>query len=393
MKLAGLHCRIAKWWALNVFKDLIEEELQNSNFSDIKIFTSYSELESLSINNKNIKIITALPKRLNSFLYRNSKRNILLFKQIFDYRNLIVFYPILMKVLSWKIKKYNPNNILISSFAIAKNIDQCKTIKKWSIIASSKETSNSSLIKRKPNTTLYLHSPMQYIRDHNKEYEQKLRWRKGRLFKKIIPRLKKRDLQYTNYDKIYSNSKYTKNLAKKIYNIESEVKYPKLNQNYFNIEINKNPKNYIICVWRVVKFVREIDLIIKVFNKIWYPLIVIWNWPDENELKNLAKNNINFTGRSPPDMIDLIKNARWAINLTKESFGISTAECLCLWVPVLWYDQWATSELVDEKSWILIKSKNENEIIKAFNVFILKERDRKYISEKARRIFSQKQQN
>ncbi|HCY21227.1 TPA: hypothetical protein DIC40_05255 [Patescibacteria group bacterium] len=71
------------------------------------------------------------------------------------------FYPLLMKIISRKIKRYKPNKILISSFAIAKNIQQCKTISKENI-----------------DTTLYLHSPMQYIRSHSQEYQQKLTGRK-----------------------------------------------------------------------------------------------------------------------------------------------------------------------------------------------------------------------
>lgn len=66
---------------------------------------------------------------------------------IFDYRNLIVFYPLFMKILSRKIKKRKPDEVQISSFAIAKNIEQIGV-----------------------PTSLYLHSPMQYIRSHYEEY-------------------------------------------------------------------------------------------------------------------------------------------------------------------------------------------------------------------------------
>jgi galactitol-specific phosphotransferase system IIB component len=85
------------------------------------------------------------------------------------------FYPSLMRVLSKKIKKYlsdhdknlkktdffdartiptrdNRNHILISSFAIAKNITPISGVP----------------------MTLYLHSPMQYIRTHYDEYKEKL---------------------------------------------------------------------------------------------------------------------------------------------------------------------------------------------------------------------------
>jgi hypothetical protein len=36
------------------------------------------------------------------------------------------FYIPLMKVLSRKIKKYNPQKVVISSFAVAKNLNFCK---------------------------------------------------------------------------------------------------------------------------------------------------------------------------------------------------------------------------------------------------------------------------
>jgi hypothetical protein len=62
------------------------------------------------------------------------------------------FYPSLMRVLSKKIKKFRPDHILISSFAIAKNITPISGVP----------------------MTLYLHSPMQYIRTHYDEYKEKL---------------------------------------------------------------------------------------------------------------------------------------------------------------------------------------------------------------------------
>ena len=382
-KLAGVHCRIAPWWALEVFKDLIKEEITSSNFDNIKIFTSYSEVKSFSINNKEINIITALPKRLNIFFQRNSHKNLPILKQIFDYRNLIFFYPIIMKILSWKIKKYNPNEILISSFAIAKNIEQCKSSNKKKFWWNPKNN-------HKPNITLYLHSPMQYIRSHAQEYKQKLKWRKWRIFKKITPKLQRRDLKYTKYNKIYTNSKYTQKLAKEIYNIESSVKYPKLNQIFFNEKVIETPKEYMVCTGRIVKFVREIDLIIKAFNKINYPLIIIGSGPDEKELKKLAKKNISFTWRNPPNMVEIIKNARWTINLTKESFGLSTAESLCLWIPVLWYNQWATPELINKDAGLLIANKTEKDIINNFSKFIKINRNRKKIADDARKTFIQK---
>jgi hypothetical protein len=65
---------------------------------------------------------------------------------------MLPFFPILQKILSKKIKKFNPDIIFISSFAIAKNIDLPNSAKQ---------------------ITLYLHSPMQYIWEMYEEYLNK----------------------------------------------------------------------------------------------------------------------------------------------------------------------------------------------------------------------------
>jgi hypothetical protein len=72
-----------------------------------------------------------------------------------------------MKSLSKKIILYTSPKVVISSFAIAKNLEFCHP-----------DYKSSKLFKKHnfdPITSLYLHSPMQYIRSHNQEYLQKLK--------------------------------------------------------------------------------------------------------------------------------------------------------------------------------------------------------------------------
>jgi glycosyltransferase involved in cell wall biosynthesis len=342
--------------------------------SDLRVFTIYSELQSFVVWWKKIAISTALPRWLNDFFVWNAQKKIPILAQLFDYRNLMLVYPLLMKIISWKIEYYRPKKILISSFAIAKNIEQCK-----------KNTSYT-----RPEIELYLHSPMQYIWSHVQEYRQKLTGWKWVIFRQLITYLRRWDLKYTQYDKIYVNSVFTQDLAKTTYGIVWVVKYPKLQKKFFDESVVLQPNNYVVCVGRIVKFVREVDLIIKAFNTIGYPLVIIGSGPDEQELRKIAKKNITFMGWNPPDMIKTIKHARWLINLTKESFGLSTAEALCLGVPVLGYQQGATAELLDNDSWILLQKKTIEEIEIVFSEFIKKHRDRKTISSRARLLFNSK---
>lgn len=131
-----------------------------------------------------------------------SRRRIPIFSALFDYRNLIVFYPWIMRVISWKLKKFRPKRVVISSFAIGKNIS----------IPLLKE-------EKRAETKLYLHSPMQYIWSHREEYFAKFTGRKKKLFSFLVPRLQKWDKQFTQFDEVICNSHYTQTLAKEIYGI------------------------------------------------------------------------------------------------------------------------------------------------------------------------------
>jgi glycosyltransferase involved in cell wall biosynthesis len=130
--------------------------------------------------------------------------------------------------------------------------------------------------------------------------------------------------------------------------------------------------------------VRETWVIIELFNALKLPLIVIGSWPDETSLKAIAWDTIIFTWWNPEGMQDIVRDSSWLINLTKESFWIWTVEALLMWVPVFWFSEWATSELVDEKCWVLVDSKDMDDLKRWLKMFLSKERDRKEISESIR---------
>lgn len=361
MKIAFAHCWIQSWWALHVCEDLIRQIKQDKD-THITIFTSVSDRESIDIDNHKITIKTAIPKRLNNrYMYCQTKQ-IPILKTIFDYRNLILIAPIITAIISQQIKKYKPQKIIISSFAIAKNINTYKT-----------------------PTTLYLHSPMQYIRTHYDEYTQKLGPIKWYILKIAALYLRRWDTQNRHYDKVYANSQYTAQCAKQYYNISATVKYPKVDKAYINEPATIQPQKYTVYVGRLVRFVKELDRIIKAFNNIPYPLLIIGNGPDEAYLKSIAKNNILFLGwiQDPEQRKQIVKNAYASINITKESFWLSTIESLLLGVPVIGYNQWASRELIDQQSGFLITDKEEKTIIETIEKCLQTTFDRQQIKQNA----------
>ena len=361
MKKAFVNCRIMPGWVLNVFQDMIEKE----EYSEAKVFTLFSDRSEISAWEKKLQIVTALPKRLNKIFLYFSKHKIKILSSLFDYRNLMMFYQLCMKVLSRKIKKYNPEKIIISSFAIAKNISVPN-------------------IKKK----LYLHSPMQYIWSHYDEYTHKLSWFKLALFKSITPRLRKRDKKFTQFDEVEFNSQYTAKLAKELYWITWKVVYPKIDSVFHSAKVVLQPNNYYIYVWRTVKFVKEVDKIIKLFNEIKEPLLIMWSGPDEMYLKSIAWDNIIFIWRinDPEEKVKIISESKWLINITKESFWICTMEALLCWVPVFGFNDGASVELVDSDSWILVPDKDHETLVSNFKKFAEKERNREQIQKRARKL-------
>ena len=240
-----------------------------------KVFTIFSDSKQLKTKHHQLEIITALPRRLNNLFLRSSTHKVPLLSWLFDYRNLMFFYPSLMRIVSKKIKKRKPDHITISSFAIAKNITQPSGIK----------------------TTLYLHSPMQYIRTHYDEYKEKLTGFKGKIFNHIVPKLRKRDLKFTKFDKIYANSKYTAKVAEELYDIHNiQVKYPVVTEKCFIPAVQETPLEYYLYIGRLVSFVREADKIIKLCNEMKVPLIMMGSGPDEKYLKSIAGPTIMFIG-------------------------------------------------------------------------------------------------
>lgn len=373
MKIAASHCRLFPGWALEVFKDLLQQELRNDPNAEIKIFTMIADnsLKELTIqipwteDFAKIPVIESMPKWICQIFLRYSKKKVSILSSLFDYRNLIVFYPQVMKLLSRKIKKFWPEIMVISSYAIAKNIDVPDTCK---------------------HAKLYLHSPMQYIWSHREEYIWKFKWRRKKLFTSIIPRLQKRDKQYTQFDEVIFNSNYTAWLAKQIYWMKWKIRYPKIKDCFYLSTPTKEVQNYFVCVGRVVNFVREVWLIIKACNETKTNLLIIGSGPDELDLKAIAWDTIIFLWWLPQEeSLKIIRNAKWLINLTKESFWMWTAEALLLWVPVIWFAEWWSAELVDKDSWILIKKKSIKDLTEALKEFEKREWNRRLISDNIRK--------
>jgi len=353
-----VHDRIVhQWWAEAILKDLIKHYWTDN----AAIFTLFSKQDTF----ENIPVTTVFWKTLNNFFISWSSSTWKIVRRIADYRNLMPLYPLLVRLLRRKIKKQAPETLIVSSFAAVKNIVWWWLVPKQAV--------------------LYCHSPMQYIRENYKEYCMKLSWVKKRIFIASSIYLRKRDRRKNLYTTVYSNSYYTKSVIEKWYGRKNSiVRYPTIEEVFLSSPALKKPYEYYLFVWRIVTFVRELDKIIDMCNTLRLPLIIMGSGPDEIALKERAWPTITFIWHISDhnEKATIIKQAKWLINLAKESCWIGTMEALSLWVPVFWYNQWGTAELVHSSElWMLVSSKNTENLIDNLSLFHQRAFDREKIKE------------
>ena len=89
---------------------------------------------------------------------------------------------------------------------------------------------------------------------------------------------------------------------------------------------------YYIYIGRVVKFVKEIDRIVKLFNETGDQLLIIGDGPDMAEMQAQSSKNLHYLGwiQDLDLKSSLLAHSHGMINITKESFGLVTAEAVQL---------------------------------------------------------------
>ncbi len=144
---------------------------------------------------------------------------------------------------------------------------------------------------------------------------------------------------------------------KKYYCRDSKVVFPPLNTNLFKTAeknrssnlTSKAKKDYFLVVSRLVPY-KRVDLAVKAFNKLGYPLIIVGAGSQEAVLKHMAKSNIKFLGFvSDEKLASVYKNARALIYPQVEDFGLTSVEAQAMGAPVIAYNKGGALDTVIDK--------------------------------------------
>ncbi|MEK7616030.1 MAG: glycosyltransferase [Patescibacteria group bacterium] len=195
------------------------------------------------------------------------------------------------------------------------------------VISTGSIFSKGLILRPKTYHINYCHSPTRQVWDLSHEYRHKI-------FQHLL-RIWDRQAS-TRVDMYIANSEHIKARIKKYYRRDSVVIYPPV-QNV-NIKVQNDSvkfKNYFLIVSRLYRH-KNIDIAIKAFNKLGWPLTIIGDGPERARLEALAGPTVHLLGSLPDELLTTHYSLSTAFILPQEEdFGIAPVEALMHGKPVL----------------------------------------------------------
>jgi glycosyltransferase involved in cell wall biosynthesis len=216
------------------------------------------------------------------------------------------------------------------------------------ILSSSHAVAKGVLTNPQQLHLCYCHTPMRYAWDLTFDYLNNSRLGKGLpgiLTRHILHQLRQWDVISANrVDYFIANSRHTARRIWRCYRREAEVIYPPVNIDRFPYQEKK--EDFYLTVSRLVSY-KQIKLIIRAFNELGYPLVVIGDGPDLPMLRQLAKPNIQLLGSQPNAIVEqYMAQAKAFVYAACEDFGIALVEAQSCGTPVIAYGKGGALETV-----------------------------------------------
>ena len=183
----------------------------------------------------------------------------------------------------------------------------------------------------------YIHSPMRYAWDQMNVYLKNSSYKHlliNTFLRVILQNLREWDyISSIRVDKLIANSNFTAKRIKKYWGRNSKVIYPPVDTNKFSAKNIRD--DFYLSVSRLVPN-KRIDLLVKAFNQLNFPLIIVGNGSEKKQLMKFAKNNIRFLGYQDEIVIKkLMERCRAFVYAGIEDFGIAPVEAMAAGAPVI----------------------------------------------------------
>ena len=183
----------------------------------------------------------------------------------------------------------------------------------------------------------YVHTPVRYAWDQMDIYLKRSFFTKiglGPLIRFQLHSLRKWDqLSAARINVILANSRFT---ARRIFNYwgrNSQVVHPPVDVDRFRFDRDRN--DYYLCLCRLVPN-KRVDLVVKAFNKLQLPLLVVGDGPERSFLKKIAGSTVKILGyRKAEEVENLLERCRAYVYAGIEDFGIAPVEAMAAGAPVI----------------------------------------------------------
>lgn len=145
---------------------------------------------------------------------------------------------------------------------------------------------------------------------------------------------------------IATNSQTVHKRIQGAYEREAQVIHPPVEVERFSPSDRR--EDYFVTVTRLVPH-KRVDLLVRAFNQLNLPLVVIGDGPELPRLKAMANSNIKFAGfQSDESVAEVLSKARAFVSAAEEDFGIAIVEAQAAGCPVIAYGSGGARETVIE---------------------------------------------
>lgn len=165
-------------------------------------------------------------------------------------------------------------------------------------------------------------------------------------------------------DHLLAISHWTAQKIRQAWRRESHVIYPPVTVERFFPA--KERDNFYLHVARLVPYKMTAE-IVRAFNELQVPLIIVGDGPEMPRLQRLAKDNVKLIGYQPDEIVtDLMNRARGFVYMAVEDFGIAMVEAQAAGCPVIAYNKGGAVEIVlNGETGLLFQEQSSRSLIEA----------------------------
>lgn len=169
-------------------------------------------------------------------------------------------------------------------------------------------------------------------------------------------------------DALIANSAWTARHIRQAWGRDSQVIYPCVDIDRF-VPSAQRDKFYLV-VSRLVPY-KMITEIVKAFNSLGLPLVIVGDGPDLSRIRQIAKENVTVMGYQPDSVVTgLMNKAKAFVYMATEDFGIAMVEAQAAGCPVIAYHKGGASEIVrDGETGLLFKEQTAESLVEALQKF------------------------